>query len=80
MEHVHYDFPPIEAGIRKLFATAPPEAIHDDAQVVAAFRTAAPVEIEMTRCYFRQSLIDHRSYMVGFFMGWCSKTSPKSEI
>lgn len=54
MQKVHYDLPPIEAAIRKMYETADPSVIHDKPAVVAAFRKAAPVEIEMTRFFLNE--------------------------
>lgn len=51
MDHVHFDLAHMETAVRRMYETANAEDIHDDADVVAVFRKAASIEIEMSRLF-----------------------------
>lgn len=51
MQKVHYDLDLIEAGIRKMYANAPSDAISDNPAAADIFKRSVEIEVQATRFF-----------------------------
>lgn len=54
MQHVHYDLDQIEAELRRMFASAPADALSDDPDVAECFRRSVDVMAVSSRFVFSE--------------------------